>query len=211
NSCLASSELLIKSYRNFFEESGDLLTEEFDPAHLTIDPECINYKGNTAKKIIFCEGYRGMNNPYFSFLPFQPTKGDVLIVKIPNANFDKIFKQRIFVMPIGDDLYWAGATHERDFIHDQPTDEKREHLIKKLHDILTIPFEIVEHKAAIRPTVRDRRPFIGLHPDHTSVAIFNGLGTKGASLAPFWAKHVTDFLIHSVELDREVDIRRFLK
>ena len=75
--------------------------------------------------------------------------------------------------------------------------------------MLAVPFEVVEHLAGIRPTVSDLRPFLGLHPAHPTLAIFNGLGTKGALLGPFFAKQMADFLMGKRQLEPEVDITRF--
>jgi hypothetical protein len=50
---------------------------------------------------------------------------------------------------------------------------------------------------------------LGFHPRFPRLAIFNGLGTKGASLAPFWAHHFSRVLSAGVPLDPEVDIGRF--
>ena len=68
----------------------------------------------------------------------------------------------------------------------------------------------MHHTAGIRPTVNDRRPLIGLHPEHRSLGVFNGLGTKGVMLAPFFAKQFAGFLEHALPLNKEVDIARFL-
>jgi len=68
---------------------------------------------------------------------------------------------------------------------------------------------VVMHKAGIRPTVKDRRPFLGAHPDHNNLYVFNGLGTKGVSLAPYFAKHLVDHMVDGVELMKEVSIGRF--
>jgi glycine/D-amino acid oxidase-like deaminating enzyme len=71
-----------------------------------------------------------------------------------------------------------------------------------------MPFEIVDHLAAIRPTVRDRKPYLGRHNLHSNLYIFNGLGAKGSSLGPFFAAHFADWLNEEIELDTEVDIKR---
>ena len=73
-----------------------------------------------------------------------------------------------------------------------------------------MPFKIIDHQAGIRPTVNDRRPLIGLHPKYRSLGVFNGLGTKGVMLAPFFAKQFVDFMEHQIPLNKEADIARFL-
>jgi len=76
---------------------------------------------------------------------------------------------------------------------------------------LKIPYKVINHEAAVRPTIKDRRPVIGLHPQYKSLAIFNGLGTKGVSLAPFFANNFCDYLETGKELDASVNINRFQK
>ena len=132
----------------------------------------------------------------------------MLIIRIPGADFGKIFKHRVFIVPLGEDKYWVGSTYDWDYTTDQPTAAGQQFLADRLNDILKVPFEIVAHHAAVRPTVKDRRPFLGTHPDFPQLAIFNGLGAKGASLGPFFARQLTDFLVHGRAIDDEVNIKR---
>lgn len=201
--------LLIEKFRAYLLEGESLLSEQFDFEQLIIKEEQLSYRGISAKKVIFCEGYQGQNNPYFSYLPFNPAKGEILIIRIPNANFKKLFKHRIFIAPLGNDHYWVGATNDWDFGDDQPTAEARSFLLERLQDVLKIPFSVVTHQAAIRPTVKDRRPFIGVHPNYSNLVIFNGLGTKGASLGPYWAAHLAEVLVKNSNLEDSVNIKRF--
>ena len=157
----------------------------------------------------------GVDNPFFSDLPFNPDKGELLLVKIPNMNLTSIFKNKISIVPLQDtadgtqDMYWVGATNDWIFENAEPSIENKQLIINELEDILNIPFEVVAHHAAIRPTVKDRRPFIGFHPTFKNVGIFNGFGTKGASLVPFWAHHFADVLTADVPLENDVNISRF--
>jgi len=200
---------LINQYRKTLKEEASLIEEAFDFHALLLEDSKVQYKNIIAQKIIFCEGQGAINNPYFNYLPFTLNKGEALIARIPNAKFERILKQRIFIVPLHDDLYWIGSTTEQKYDDDHPTQDSRNFLTNRLKDILTIPFEIVEHRAAIRPTVRDRRPFIGTHPKYNHLLIFNGLGTKGTSLSPYFSKHLVDFMLYDQALMKEVDIQRF--
>ncbi|MEM8523166.1 MAG: FAD-binding oxidoreductase [Bacteroidota bacterium] len=207
----AQAELgkLVETYRKQLEAKGEFLSEAFDYQLIKFEDNSIVYKHLQAKKLIFCEGNAAQKNLFFNYLPFGGTKGEALIVKIPNTNFNRILKQRIFIVPLQDDHYWIGATNDKKDQTEAPTAEGKKYLVDYLEKVLNLPFEIIEHKAAIRPTVKDRRPFLGLHPRYEQFAIFNGLGTKGASLAPYFAHHLTNFLTEGKDLMPEVDIKRY--
>lgn len=201
--------LLVQHYRNWLVSKDSYQATSFDYDQITIEAEKIKYKNIVAQKIIFCEGNWGKHNPYFSYLPFRGAKGEALIVKIADAHFSKLLKRRVFIVPLGNDHYWIGSTAQNQYDNERPSGEGKSRLIERLDTFLKLPYEIVAHKSAIRPTVKDRRPFLGLHPDYPQLAIFNGLGTKGASLGPFFAKQMADFLVFNQPIDDSVDIRRF--
>jgi len=201
---------LVIAYRKKLIGEGLLTTEEFDFDKLKLSDESVQYGDLSADRIIFCDGVGGEENPYWSYLPWNGAKGEVIIARIPNADFTKMFKYRIFIVPLPEkDLYWIGSKYDWTFESGKPTEEGKNYLRDRLSDALKIPFEIIDHKAAVRPTVKDRRPFLGIHNKFPQVGIFNGLGTKGASLAPFFARQMADFLNGKGDLEEEVDIKRF--
>ncbi len=205
------ADKFLSRYRNFLKEKNILQEEEFEFDELKAEPDSVSYKNIKASKIIFCEGANAIQNPYFKFFPFQLAKGECLIMRIENFYPDKVINGQVFIMPMEEEnLYYIGSTHEWHFDDDEPSEKGKNELLGNLSTILTAPFEIVEHKAAIRPTVKDRRPFVGFHPEFKNVGIFNGMGAKGISLAPFFAQHFTENLIQQKPLMKEVDIKRFL-
>lgn len=191
------------------EQAGTFLAQQFQPDQLFVGKDHVEYGEHRAKTIIFCEGWRGRFNPWFNHLPFGGNKGEVLLVRLPEAKLEHMFKHRVFIVPFEDDLYWIGSTSDNKFTDEAPNPDNRRYLENRLREVLTTPFEIVDHRAAVRPTVKDRRPFLGHHPQYAPLAIFNGLGTKGASLAPFWARHLVEHLVQGKPLDPIVDIARF--
>lgn len=202
---------LIAAFREKLLVENRILEETFDYAALSVAPTGVRYRSLTAKAIIFAEGAQAAANPFFADLPFGGAKGQAIWVRIPDVHFSKILKQRIFIVPWQNDIYWIGSTNANRFPHDQPTEEARTFLQERLEDILTVPFKLMDHRSAIKPTVRDRRPFLGVHPRHKNIFIFNGLGTKGTSLGPYWAKHLCAFILKNGILDKEVDISRFAR
>ena len=211
---LQSAQLNVSVFLDFFQKQligkNRLSKNYFHYDQLVVNPGGVTYGEIEASRVVFCEGYGGVKNPFFNYLPFRGDKGEVLIVEIPGAGFERIVKQNnTFLAPLGNDLYWVGATYAWQFADDQPSGQAREELLERLKTVVKLPFKVVDHWAAIRPTVKDRRPFLGQHRELPALWIFNGLGTKGASLAPFWARHLSAVMMEGKELDGEVDIRRF--
>ena len=186
---------MIEAFANKMMEEGMLTREVFDYEQMDLKvKDRIQYKNFNAERIIFCEGARGRFNPYFRDYPFFVAKGEVLILKIPELKTNDILKSHITFCPLGDDLYWTGSNFEWHPENAQPSNEFRDTFTEEIRKFLRIPFEIVDHRAAIRPATSDRRPIIGFHPDFPQLGIFNGLGAKGTSLGPWWAKQFVQSL-----------------
>ena len=208
----AHTEKLLPAWRQFLKNNECLLEEDFDHGQMRIVGDTIRYKGITATKIIFCDGINGYKNPYFKLLPFAPNKGEALIVEIPDLPDNYIYKKGMLLTPVlATDTFWIGSSYEWNFTDASPSAKFYKSTERLLKDWLKIPFKIVGHKAGIRPATLERRPFSGIHPFHRNVAILNGMGTKGCSLAPFFAKQLVDHLLYQVPLQADVDISRYHK
>lgn len=200
---------LVSLYRSNLMETDRITTEAFDHEQLRLEGQYVHYKRVRANNIVFCEGAKAAQNPYFADLAYEGNKGEALLVKIPEVDFEKILKQGIFIVPLQDGHYWIGSTSNNHHTDDLPTDEGRAYLTKKLSELLTTDFEVIEHRAAIRPTIKDRRPLLGRHAEYPQMFIFNGLGTKGTSLGPYWADQLVKMLTVNQKPDPAVDIYRF--
>lgn len=205
------TEKLLMNYHQFLENENLLLKEEFDYSLLEVNSDSVQYKNIKAKNIIFAEGFGMMANPYFSKLPLDGTKGELLIIKVPNLNLDVVIKTSVFILPLGNDLYKVGATYNWKDKTNLPTEEGKQELLENLKEILNCDFEIIEHLAGVRPTVKDRRPMVGTHPNHERIHLLNGLGTRGVMLAPAMAKALFENLEFEKPLDKTIDIKRFRK
>lgn len=202
---------LLRHYRGFLKEKNLLMEESFLYSDLKFSNEEVTWKQIKAKKIIFCEGHKAVDNPFFNWLPFKLTKGELITIKIENFSPEMVINKGVFVLPLGDNLFKVGATYEWNDLSELPTEKGQAELVEKLKKIITIPFDIISHNAGIRPTVSDRRPLIGLHPEYKSLAIINGMGTKGVMLAPYFARQFSAFLDGGNKLIAEVDIERYFK
>ncbi len=199
----------IESYSQFLANTDCLVKARFDYDALTIEDSKVNYKDITAKHIIFAEGFGIHKNPYFNDLPLNGTKGELLLIKAPGLNLNAIVNAGIFILPIGDDLYKVGATYEWTDKTNTPTETAKIELLQKLEEIMTCPYEVIEHYAGIRPTTKDRKALVGTHNEYDNVHLLNGLGTRGVMLGPPMAKQLYDSIENGVPLDKTVDLNRF--
>ncbi|MFN7015457.1 MAG: NAD(P)/FAD-dependent oxidoreductase, partial [Bacteroidia bacterium] len=170
----------------------------------------LSYKEISAKGIIFCEGYQMLYNLYFSKLPLIPTKGEVLTLEVKKFNPNCTLNKGVFLLPLSNNTFKCGATYEWHTTQAAITEKGKKEIEEKLKKFFKADYSILHHEAGIRPTVVDRRPLLGCHPQYKNVFVFNGLGTKGVMLAPYFAEMMKDFLQGLKILPDEVNINRFL-
>ena len=186
------------------------LSEKLDHKAI-IQGEFIEYKNIRARRIVFCEGFHGLNNPYFNYLPLIGSKGEILNIKCEQLTEEVIFKGPIFLSPMGNKKFWVGATFNRKDKTTKVSEEGKEWLLSKLKQFLKLPFQILEHKAQIRATVIDRRPLLGRHPIHDNIYLLNGVGTRGVLMSPLLSNWLFRFIENNEKLPPEADIKRFEK
>lgn len=200
---------MIALFREYLIAKGMFLNEGFNYSEIDFVANTIHYKEYCFDKLIFCEGFSMIQNPYFSYLPLLGTKGELIEIKAPALKLDKLIKGGVFILPLGNDLYKVGATFNWKDKTTDSTEEAKVDLQKKLEQIINVPYELVNQTAGIRPTVKDRRPLMGQHPIHKQLYVFNGLGTRGLLIAPYLAKQMFDYLECKQLLDSECDISRY--
>ena len=201
---------LIQKYREYLQNRGCLDSSEFDYGKLVIKDEGISYEGIKAEKILFCEGFGMVENPYFNFLPLHGNKGEYLVIKSKELKLDVAVKSSVFILPLGEDFYKIGATYDHGDSSPNPTPKARETLESQVKKMLICDFEIVDQVAGIRPATNDRKPVVGRHPVHTRLFCCNGYGSRGVLIAPAVAKEFAAFLEENKPLDPEIDLKRYL-
>lgn len=212
NNCwLIDVNNLLNNWRQKLLLKNNLSEAYFNIDELIIAENNVQYKNIKANKIIFCDGVAATNNKWFKQLPFAPNKGEVLIVEIPNLPANNIYKCGVTIVPWKDNLFWVGSSYEWNFENDKPTQQFKSKTESILKQLLKVPFKTVEHLAAVRPANIERRPFVGLHPTQKNIGIFNGMGTKGCSLAPYFANEFVEHLVHQKPINPLVNVNRFDK
>jgi glycine/D-amino acid oxidase-like deaminating enzyme len=205
------TKVLTAEYAKYLSSISVLSNESFDYKALCFEDEFVSYNGIKAKHIIFAEGFGLHANPFFNDLPLDGTKGELLLIKAPNLKLDVIINSGVFIIPIGDDLYKVGATYDWSDKTNAATEKGKQELLEKLNDVITCEYEIMEHFAGVRPTVKDRRPLVGTHFKYKNVHILNGLGTRGVMFGPYLSNELFQNIEKNTPLDTEIDIQRFYK
>ena len=199
---------MVKAYREYLLAKGALIEQRFDTNQLQIEQGRVRYEGHEASRVIFCDGPVISNNSYFDWLPLNPVKGELLYVKV-TEEFRAIYNRGVFIIPIGEGICKVGATYDHHNLDTTTTQRAKNQLLEKLSELIRVPYEVIDQVAGVRPATRDRRPFIGIHPEYQELAVFGGLGTKGVSLAPYFARQFVEHMTKRTELHEEVNIQRF--
>lgn len=200
---------LISEYKTNLKSKQQLNEERFNYSDLKASELKLQYQNIEANNILFAEGFGVKQNPFFNHIAVEGTKGEVLTIKAPGLKLDSAIKSSVFVISIGNDLYRVGATYEWTDKTNNPTNEAREELIKKLKSFIKCNFEVVDHHAGIRPTVKDRRPLVGQHHKYKNLYVLNGLGSRGVMVGPYVAKKLFDLIENNIPMDKEIDVNRF--
>lgn len=193
---------------HYLSNKGHLLAEKFDYKSLNTSENI--YKDYHYRYIIFAEGMGVKDNPFFSEIPVNPNKGHHIKVKLsecPKNHFT--IKKKHFLFPLNDEIHYYGGTYDREQIHHKIDDSAIQQLINGLSEIYKNDFDIVEENFGFRPTVKDRRPIIGSHPQFKNLYVFNGLGARGILNGCYFSEILFNHIENNCPLPKEVDIVRF--
>lgn len=173
------------------------------------------YQSKIFDKIIFCEGSQFQANPWFSRVPIEGIKGDVLTVqtdfKFP-LGID-VLSRDSFITPADEEgLVKIGATFDRRFTQTVPDPLAVTELFAKTCDIIPgFTGTVVRHETGVRPCSLDKKPIMGSHFEHRNLWFFNGFGSKGCLWIPYYAAALCRSIEEGVDLEPAVSIQRFAK
>ncbi|NOZ51541.1 MAG: FAD-dependent oxidoreductase [Gammaproteobacteria bacterium] len=204
---------LLDALKQFFISRQCFHAASIDYEAIDCEGELVKWGGFQAQRIIFCEGFNAKANPWFKTLPYQPSKGEVITLTTDVNLPQYIINDGHWLVPLIDNVYRVGATYSWDVLNSTATEEGRQELMASIQRKLihATPLHIIEHNAGVRSTTKDKKPFIGVHSKKSKIAIFNGFGSKGALMIPYFTSRLCDYLLQGISLPPEVDIKRFAK
>jgi glycine/D-amino acid oxidase-like deaminating enzyme len=198
---------LLLRLRQYLQDTDRLMETALNAEALTFRDGWAHWRHIRARQLVFCEGFRVRENPWFHWAPVRPSKGEVLTIDLDHALPDGIISKGKALIPLGAGRYRLGATYERDEVDTAPTAAAREALLAGLDNMFLEPptVTVLAHQAGIRPGKTDHRPVLGRHPEQSQLAILNGLGSKGALLAPHYARLLADHLEKGTAIPESAD------
>jgi len=159
------------------------------------------------QKVIFCEGFRVLENPWFKGLPFAPARGEVLSVQ---SGINLALSNGSWHLPGFADYAHMGSTWDHQNLLSGPTERGKQEILEKCNFVDLKKSDFPQHSSGVRSGTKDRHPIIGVHPVHKNLFLFNGFGSRGTSTIPHYAKKMTDFLLKNKSLPSEANLNRFI-
>ncbi len=205
---------VIDCLRQNFSQTGQWVDSDFVYDGLRKSDGGWHYDGVRYDRVIFCEGAALTENPWFRHLPLHPVKGETLHVRSPGVDLaGKLYHHGKWLLPYEDSSFRIGATYDESDRSANTTPQGKQQLIEAFDRMWARPqpLEILQQSAGIRPSTKDARPFLGAHTEHAGLYVFNGLGSKGASLAPTLSRELVGHILDGTPLHPETDIKRWAK
>ena len=197
----------LDAVRHVVEQNGTFIEAEVHDGEMLLEKDSIRYNNFVAERLIVCTGAR--ETRWFRWLPLKPLKGETLHIQC-DFREEIIINRGVYVVPSANSNDWRiGATYDHGDSDPQITEKAKAELIEKTVELITFPFNIVQQEYGFRPTTPDRRPILGRHPTLERVFSFNGMGTKGVSLSPYFSDVLTRFIENDEPINKEVDIERY--
>ena len=174
----------LEASQSFLMSHSAYKKECFHYDELEILETSVRWKGVEAKKVVFCEGAQGVNNPIFQDLEFENAFGDIVDLVSSDIPEKIILNHGKWCCPLekkgcfryGSTSYWEDTEDNRK--------EGVEDLKNRLNRFLKVSYRIEKIHHGVRPVLKDRSPFAGPHPKYSHLFMINGMGGQGCSKAP---------------------------
>jgi len=204
------TQSLLSNLKHYFISNNCYIKTHICYDEITLSP-IVRWKNFQPKNIIFCEGHMATHNPWFSYLPFQAVKGEIITATSTQPIQQNILNYGHWFIPLDDYQFRTGATFDREDLSSNTSQAAKETLLSSLKQAYTtLPnSSIVKHQAGVRPSTLDKQPFIGKHPQHNSLHIFNGFGAKGSLQIPFYCHALANSLLVNETIPSSCNILRY--
>ncbi|MSU65647.1 MAG: FAD-binding oxidoreductase [Opitutus sp.] len=175
-------------------------------------PETIDAAAEAGRHelVIDCSGMAAVRGGEFGFIPWEFSKGELLSIAVEGLAPDVILNRGHWILPVAPGAALVGATHEPGVLAPEPTAAGRAALEASARTLLNRPFQVTGQRAGIRVNLPDKHPVVGRLPGNRRLGLINGLGAKGALVAPALAQQWVRHLVDGAAFDPALDVGRWL-
>ncbi|MCB0271811.1 MAG: FAD-binding oxidoreductase [Bdellovibrionales bacterium] len=200
-SYVVNTTLILQKTKEMLQIQNRLRHMKIDYADIKLQKDAILFQNFVAKKIVFCEGYKVLFNPFFSHLTMNPAKGELLTLQLNDLD-PKIYNWGKWLVPKPNQTFILGSSFDRETLDERPTSKGKNDLLSAFKKVLpTQEVEILSHKAGVRPATLSRKPFVEAHPEHKNMYCFNGFGSKGCLMMPYYIEKLTSHIIDNTPME----------
>jgi len=159
--------------------------------------------------VILCTGANDCGGLAWGDVTCARATGEILTLAVGGLAPEVILNRGHWVLPTTAGFAKVGATYTREG-EVLAGAVAREELTKSAVRLLAgREFLITAQESGVRVTSPDRYPLAGRSPREPQLGVFNGLGSKGALLAPWLAHQWVNHLTEGVPFEASVDAARF--
>jgi len=200
---IVDTKLLLREIKVWLSIQNAYLNTDVDYTKLNFADNSISYGDICADKVIFCEGYQAINNPWLANLPFKLAKGEILTVEKTRDDClmlswgNWLAPQKTNTSKLGSNYAW----HDTELV---PVTGVKEKLLDSLERHTGLKARVLNHEVGIRPTTTDRHAFVGPIRKLERAYCFNGFGSKGCLTIPAHAHTLCNHLIDEVAIPEEL-------
>jgi len=195
---------LLRTIKEWLINHHSYLSSKVDYAEFTFTNSGVSYQHVNASKVVFCEGFQAINNPWLRHLPFKLSKGEVLSVELTSQPNELLNWGNWLLPNLNRKSGKLGSSYEWNNTNLEPTLEIKNKLLAGLKKHTGLSAKVIHHKAGIRPTTTQRKPFIGALSKLKHAYCFNGFGSKGCLLIPYYAQLLVKHLVNDTDLPEEL-------
>jgi len=139
---LVDTRTLLQSMQAWLISLDAYRCRKVDYQQLRFSGTGIPYDDICAQRVVFCEGYQAINNPWLSELPFKLAKGDILTLEV-NPRLTSLHNWGHWLVPATNNTAKLGASFEWQDLSLQPSTNVAEKLLSSLRQTtrITPPYQ----------------------------------------------------------------------
>ncbi len=204
STAVVDTKILLTAGKKWLASLDSYSNHKFDYDQVDYQNQHIKYQQYIAKKIIFCEGYQAIKNPLLKHLPFKLAKGEILTLDMQKNDLDNtMLSWNKWLAPFTNSAK-LGSNFEWSDLSLSPSPSVKKDLLENLKTHTKVNAHVINHEVGIRPSTKQREPFIGAISEQPNAYCFNGFGSKGCLLIPFYAECLANHLLHKTPLPSKV-------